>query len=125
MLKVTTGGMDVFETTTFVAVSNSETKIVVSEEIETITFILEFAIDTNVKEQKTNLVVESVDVMRIKMTNWTSPLTTSLLVPTLVGTFGGREILIMVNAARIGDLGQLYRVTFTVYLGNEVRDGEA
>lgn len=117
--------MDVFETTTFVAVSNSETKIVVSEEIETITFILEFAIDTNVKEQKTNLVVESVDVMRIKMTNWTSPLTTSLLVPTLVGTFGGREILIMVNAARIGDLGQLYRVTFTVYLGNEVRDGEA
>ncbi len=122
MIEVSTGGKEVLESKTFIALGLGETTIVVGQDAEEIRFILDFSVVEG-SEQKINSKVIDDKSLRLELINFSSPFGTTFVDPLHVGTFKGRKLYLMINVAKIGEKGELRQVTLTTYLGEEVRDG--
>ena len=122
-MKIKTGGMDLLESETFLAVGAGETVITISEGPDLLRFILNFVEVEG--EKKLGVNFEAVDnkTLKVNLTNWSTPLGATLVNPIEVGTYWKRRLFMLFNISTAGQMAQLREVTFSLYLGEEVQDG--
>ena len=122
-MKIKTGGMDLLESETFLAVGDGETVITITEDPDVLCFILNFVEAEG--EKKMGLNFEAVDkkTLKVNLTNWSNPLGITFTKPVEVGTYRKRRLFMLVNISKAGKGGHLREVTFSLYLGEEVQDG--
>ena len=122
-MEIKTGGMDLLESETFLAVGDGETVITIREDPDVLRFILNFVEAEG--EKKMGLNFEAVDkkTLKVNLTNWSNPLGTTFIEPIEVGTYRKRRLFMLVNISKAGERVYLREVTFSLYLGKEVQDG--
>jgi hypothetical protein len=132
MIKIQTGGMTLLESTTFLAVGLGETRIKITSETESLTFVLFFAERkadplAPVPQFQPEIKWEAVNPneLRIELTNWVQTFPATLLQPVRVGTFSKRQLYVLFAIAKLGSQNEIRQVTFSTYLGEEVPDGQA
>ena len=120
-MKIKTGGKELFESETFLALGLGETVITIGDGPEGLNFIFEF-----VKGDKQDLSWKTVDSNSLKLilTNWDDHLGTTLVEPVEIGTFENRQLFILFYVKKAGKDGQLREVTISLYLGEEVHGGQ-
>ena len=124
LISIKTGGMDVLDSKSFLALGLGETTISLQHNAEHLNFVLDFR---NAPDDEQGLAYELIDPLslRIILTNWNGPFATSLIDPENVGSIGGRELFLMFSVQKTGDKSDVRHVTFTAYLGAEVANGHA
>ena len=124
-MRIETGGWDLLKTETFLAVGLGETTIAIDEGPETIRFILNF-VETEDDEKASSLRWDPIDstALRLTLTNWSNPLGTTLMEPVEVGTYDNRKLFALLFVQKAGAEGQLRSITFSLYLGEEVHNGD-
>ena len=122
-MKIKTGGMDLLESETFLAVGDGETVITIREGPDLLCFILNFVEVEG--EKKMDLIFEAVgnNTLKVNLINWSNPLGITLSEPVEVGTYLKRKLFMLFNISKAGERGHLREVTFSLYLGEEVQDG--
>ena len=117
-MKVTTGGMELLDTVTFLAIGLGETVVTLSEP-DPLRCVLDFVEDTG---KKTVMQTQSVDHNTLRMTlrNWNNSLGATLLQPLEVGVYGDRKLFALLHIAKAGKTGEKRLVTFSLYLGEKV-----
>ena len=93
-MKIETGGKELLESETFIALGLGETVITIGEGNEELRFVFDF-----VKGEKGDkpIILNVVDTKSLKLTltNWDNPLGTTLVGPVEVGTFKNRQLFIL------------------------------
>ena len=124
MISINSQGKDLLDSKSFLALGLGETIVSLGKGSETLRFILDFIEDKDKdKEQGIEWVVVNDKTLRIKLTNWSNTLGTTLTKPVEVGTFQHRKLFLILFVKKAGDKGQIRLVTFSAYLGEEVQDG--
>ena len=115
--------MTVLASETFIALGLGESTITVGAGAEAVTFVLDFVNETG---RETNIEFHEIDEssLRIRVVNLTTPISGTLIEPVHVGTFGGKELFVLLTIHKVGGKGELRQVTFTAYLGREVANGQ-
>ena len=123
-MKVKTGDKDLLESETFLTLGLGETVIELDEVPELLRFILTFVNDEGEKQAAVKWEpIPDANTLRITLTNWNSPLGTTLVEPVEIGTYRNRRLFMLFNITKAGSKGQLREVTFSLYLGEAVQDG--
>ena len=122
-MKIKTGGMDLLESETFLAVGDGETVITIREDLDLLSFILNFVEAEGEKKMTVNFEAVGKNTLKVNLTNWSTPFGTTFIEPVEVGTYHKRRLFILVNISKAGGRGHLREVTFSLYLGEEVQDG--
>jgi hypothetical protein len=123
VISIRTGGKDVVDSKTFISLGLGETSITLGQGGEALNFVFDF-IAVEGSDQKINVEKSSDKSLRIILTNWNSSLGTTLIEPIHVGTFSNRKLYLLFAISKIGQKGELREVTFTAYVGDEVKDGQ-
>ena len=118
-MKITTGGLELFKTTTFLASGLGETVVVVDDDPEPVRFVLDFVEDADgsigIETKK-----EGAKTLRITLNNWSNPVGTTFLEPVDVGVYNKRLLFLLFSVHKVGNTGQVRAVTFSLYLGEKV-----
>lgn len=116
-MKITTAGMELLDTRTFLAIGLGET-VVTLDHPEPLRLLLDFVEDGS---KQTTLGTQGVDqkTLRLILTNWHNPLGGTLLEPVHIGTYQGRQLYILFHIAKAGQKGELRLVTLSLYLGEK------
>ena len=122
-MKIKTGGMDLLESETFLAVGDGETVITIREGPDLLCFILNFVEGEGEKKMALHFEGAGKNSLKVNLINWSNPLGTTLNEPVEVGTYLKRQLFMLFNISKAGTAGQLREVTFSLYLGEEVQDG--
>ena len=122
-MKIKTGGMDLLESETFLAVGTGETVIAIKEGPDLLRFILNFVEVEGEKKMAVNFEDVGNNTLKMNLTNWSNPLGITLSKPVEVGTYCKRRLFMLFNISTAGQAGHLREVTFSLYLGEEVQDG--
>ena len=122
-MKIKTGGMDLLESETFLAVGTGETVIAIKEGPDLLRFILNFVEVEGEKKMAVNFEDGGNNTLKMNLTNWSNPLGITLSEPVEVGTYCKRRLFMLFNIRTVGQAVQLREVTFSLYLGEEVQDG--
>ena len=99
-MKIQTGGMELLESSAFLALGLGETVIEVGKDKETLKFILNF---TEAKgAPKLGMKSEATDkkTLKLTLTNWDNPLGTTLIEPLEVGTYEMRRLFFRSSSVR-------------------------
>ena len=77
-MKIKTGGMDLLESETFLAVGDGETVITIREDLDLLSFILN---DQAEGEKKMTVNFEAVgkNTLKVNLTNWSTPFGTTFI----------------------------------------------
>lgn len=120
-MKISFGSMDLLESETFLTVPDEVTRIEVGQDDDTVGISLEFA-DKEGADQ--NLAMNSSDnkTLEIKLINWSNSLGTGLVEPIHIGQFRNRLLYFNIFVVRAGK-APVRKVTFSLYLGQEVSRG--
>ena len=121
-MKIRTGGKELLESATFLALGLGETVVTIGSERERLNFVFNFEEEEGKKEA---IKWEAVDTKTLKITlsNWNNTLGTSLVEPVRVGTYQERQLFILFYIKKAGMEGQNREVTFSLYRGEEVHVG--
>ena len=123
-MKIQTGGMELIDSESFLAVGLGETLINIGDGAESLHFILNFVEVEG--EKKPIFELKSIDkkTLRVTLTNWNNSLGTTLIEPAEIGTYRKRKLFILFSISKSGKLGQVREVLLSLYLGGEVKDGD-
>ena len=121
-MEIKTGGMDLLESETFLAVGDGETVIMIREDLDLLRFILNFVEAEGEKKMAVDFEVVDKKTLKVNLTNWSNPLGITFIKPVEVGTYRKRRLFMLVNVSKAGRV-PLREVTFSLYLGEEVQDG--
>lgn len=123
-MEVTFGELELYDTKTFICLGLGETKIVIGEENEKLTFIFDFRNSDEI-DVRESLKLEFLSDTSVKLilTNWNNPVGTTLLEPFTGGELFGREFVLIFSIAKVGYNGQYRSVTLSAYLGKELARG--
>ena len=69
-MKIKTGGMDLLESETFLAVADGETVIAIREDPDLLRFVLKFVEDEGKKEATLNYKTVENNTLNVTLTNW-------------------------------------------------------
>ena len=117
-MKITTGGMELLESTSFIAIGLTETVITVGDQ-EPLRFLISFVEEANGKVDVNFAAVDN-KTLRITLNNWNNPLGTALVEPVEVGSYQDRRLYVLFLIHKAGNKGQNRAVTFSLYLGERV-----
>ena len=119
MLSIKTDGKDLLDSKVFMAVGLGETTISVGDGAEALCFIFDFYQDD--KESKHAVEFEAVNekTLRLKLTNWDSPLGATWSELAEVGVFKRRKLYLLPYIKKAGSSGQFREVMVSFYLGQE------
>jgi len=123
MIKLRVGDKDLLDSKTFLTLSLGETELTLGEGAEAIKLILDFVEEQGKKEELTLIPVDN-KTLRIRLTNWSNVLGTTVVTPVEIGVFNRRKLYFMVFVKKAGSTGQVREVTFCAYLGEAVQDGQ-
>ena len=122
-MKIETGGKDLLESETFIALGKGETVITIGEGNEELRFVFDF-VKGKKDEKPLEWNVVDTKSLKLTLTNWDNPLGTTLVGPVQVGTFRNRQLFILFYVEKAGKAGDLREVTVSLYLGEEVQGGQ-
>ena len=119
-MKIKTGGKELFDSETFLAISLGETVITLGDGPEALSIIFDF-----VKGEKQAITWNTVDnkSLKLTLTNWDNHLGSTLTRPVEIGTFKNRQLFLLFNVSKAGQEGDIREVTVSLYLGEEVQGG--
>ena len=80
-MKIKTGGMDLLESETFLAVGDGETVITIREDLDLLSFILNFVEAEGEKKMAVNFETVGKNTLKVNLTNWSSPFGTTFIEP--------------------------------------------
>ena len=123
-MKIKTGGMDLLESETFLAIADGETVIAIGEDPDWLHFVLKFVEVKGKKEATLEYKAVEGHTLNVTLINWNSPLGITIFEPCEVGTYCKRRLFMLFNIRRAGEEGHFREVTFSLYLGEEVQDGK-
>lgn len=119
-MKITTGGKELLETVTFLALGLGETVLTLSDpDPDPLRFILDFVEDDSKKATITTQVVDN-KTLKLILGNWKSSLGATLTEPIAIGNYRERKLSILFHIAKAGEKGEIRLVTFSLYLGEKV-----
>ena len=72
-MKIKTGGMDLLESETFLAVGDGETVITIREDLDLLSFILNFVKAEGEKKMTLDFEPVGKNTLKVNLTNWSSP----------------------------------------------------
>lgn len=124
-MKINTGDKELLDTETFLALELGETVIAIEDgSSEPLRFVLDFVENKGNKDATLNF--NSVDkrTLRATFVNWNSPLGTTLTEPIEVGTYNNRRLFMLFCITKVGQQGELREITFSLYLGKRVQNGD-
>ena len=124
-MKIRTGGKELLDSKAFIALDLGETFIEVGDgQQESLHFILNFVEVEGEKKLPVKWEVIGKKTLKITLTNWNNPLGTTLREPVEVGTYKKRRLFVSFFVCKAGNKGQVRDVTFALYLGDKVQDGD-
>ena len=121
-MKISYQDKELFDSRTFLAIGLGETRITVGDGGELVNFILDF-IQDETKQERLEIVTIDGKSLKIKLTNWSNVLGTTLMEPLEVGKLNQKKLYILFFVKKAGDKGNIREVNFCAYLGAEVSDG--
>ena len=120
-MKITTGGLDVLDTATFLATGLGETVITIdSDPDDPLRLVLDFVDGADGGKLGIEATTEDKGTLRITLNNWSNPLGTTLPEPALVGVHQKRQLFMLFSVHKLGDAGQIRAVTLSLYRGEKV-----
>lgn len=117
------GDRTLLETTTFLTLGLGETKVMLSHNGETLTFLLNFVAEEPNKESMIRPEFVNDKTLRLTLINWNNPLGAGLENPVELGTFLKRRLTFAFFISKAGAKGEQRLVTLSFYLGAEVQNG--
>ena len=123
-MKIQTGGKELLDSRSFLALGPGETVIEVEDGQEPLKFILDFIEVAGQKKLDLKWEVTDKKTLKFTLTNWNNPLGTTLIEPIEVGTYEKRRLFVSFIVCKAGEKGLNRDVTFALYLGEKVQDGD-
>ena len=123
-MKIQTGGKELLESRSFLALGLGETVIEIEDGQESLKFILNFIEVKGKKKLDLKWEVADKKTLKFTLTNWDNPLGTTLIEPLEVGIYKKRGLFVSFFVCKAGSKGQNRDVTFALYLGEKVQDGD-
>ena len=93
-MKIQTGGKELLDSGSFLALGLGETVIEVEDGQESLEFILNFIEVEGEKKLDVKWEVADKRTLKFTLTNWNSPLGTTLIEPLEVGTYKKRQLFV-------------------------------
>ena len=122
-MKVKYKDKELLESETFINFGPGETEVEFQRGSESIKLIFNLA--ENEKEKRSlNMTVVDTNTAKIDLINFNDPLGIGVKEPMYVGTFMHRKLYFTFFVKPTGSIQDCKVLTFSVYLGEEVQDGQ-
>lgn len=112
-----------FDSATFLTIAEENASVRVGEGDETLQFNLIFKKDKE-KDQELNSRPIDDHTLELTLVNWAETLGNALIKPIEIGQIRGKKAYINLFVKSTGSRSTVKEITFSIYLGESVKDGE-